>query len=585
MDTEPGSTGNPLADLALSLRDWALGQWEITLLLALFAIFRWWFGKSYEETDSRQGLITFLRHAHAANAYKLLVGWLLDRTDRWCLSPAQYARKPEHRPAWSLSVFDRVLLLALLYPLLALFLQWAVTDRNGFLGAVWLLPAGSEPAWRIGVGAACATALLAAICMARAPARRARLGWLAVAGIAAIALAICTLGAASEGAHFFSENELNWFPQDPTAPIATLDMDPSAMEARVREGVRVLGNLGAAQMTTASAVLIVLSAVSAALMSPTHPGLAAFCGTAIGILTLGLLFGAMTLPDAWEIELAGSFYVSDLLQSLVLILVVMGTTAVLASAHLAGREGGGLRPFGYGGILLFALVAITLGATLLFGLHQLLVLLMLLPFLNAAFDFGSLGLTRWALRRAVRRVGRRTFLYSALDAGAAAVLFLALGCATLVMIHFLVEVFFGTVIRLSGGDAIGAEACASPLVDVNLFHAIRTCPGDYWWLYLTFFSTLLPTIVHLMVAAWAIGPAILGGNARRWLAATLETSEQHFGRRWIALSVLSAWSAFAVAAPVVILFWIGGWVAHDHPDWGLALLGFFEWFYHQLPGA
>ena len=116
----------------------------------------------------------------------------------------------------------------------------------------------------------------------------------------------------------------------------------------------------------------------------------------------------------------------------------------------------------------------------------------------------------------------------------------------------------------------------------NLFAEIRQTPGDYWWLYATFLSTLLPTAVHLVIALFAIGPALLVGGLRNWLAGMMETSEAHFLKRLCSVAILSGWMAVVITGPVVLIAWLLQ-VAHaDLPAWGNALVDVFEGFWRWI---
>ena len=131
------------------LKDWVLEQWEIALFLSLFAFFRWLFGKMAQD-EGQRALTDFLHNAQAANTYKLLLSGVLNRIDRWFLSTEDHKNLPQThwRRAWNVKLYDRVLLLAVIYPLTTLYVQWAMTGQEGRLGSLPLLPAGVEWYWR-----------------------------------------------------------------------------------------------------------------------------------------------------------------------------------------------------------------------------------------------------------------------------------------------------------------------------------------------------------------------------------------------------------------------------------------------------
>jgi hypothetical protein len=126
----------------------------------------------------------------------------------------------------------------------------------------------------------------------------------------------------------------------------------------------------------------------------------------------------------------------------------------------------------------------------------------LLPMLNALADFASCGLTRYWMRRGISG----NLLWAGVrDTAAGAAIFMALGFASIAAIH---------VIRPQDGV---------PLVDLApIFDALRDPDqrASYGWLAAMLFSTLLPTLVHLMLASLAfftLAPAGL----RHWIVQRL----------------------------------------------------------------
>ena len=102
----------------------------------------------------------------------------------------------------------------------------------------------------------------------------------------------------------------------------------------------------------------------------------------------------------------------------------------------------------------------------------------LLPLFNALFDFACAGLTRYLLRMGLDQ--KRAAWRAVLDGLGGIAIFFALGCALIIFITFVIP-----------ADGV-------PLLDLaQLFANLRSAPGDYIWLMITLFSTLLPTLVHL----------------------------------------------------------------------------------------
>ncbi len=157
--------------------------------------------------------------------------------------------------------------------------------------------------------------------------------------------------------------------------------------------------------------------------------------------------------------------------------------------------------------------------------------LALLPLLNAGFDFASAGLTRFLLRRGVQ--GR--LVWNALrDAAAAVLILVLLGFAMVSVIH---------VARPQGGRA---------LIDLAaLFADLRANPGDYYWLYFCFFSTLLPTVLHLGVGLFGFF-TLFSGWVGRPVAAGLMAADEATARFASLAFVLCA--AAAVWTPVFLIW-------------------------------
>ncbi|MEM1385335.1 MAG: hypothetical protein AAGG06_17045 [Pseudomonadota bacterium] len=259
---------------------------------------------------------------------------------------------------------------------------------------------------------------------------------------------------------------------------------------------------------------------------------------------------------------------------------VAGAAAFAGAAAVAGAAAIERRPTAlrYGMLTLGAAALLTLGAR--FGdsgsrTATLLIFLGVLPLVNAVFDFGSIGLTRFALRNGLRRVGWRTLLWSLGDLFAAAVLFLGLGFVAILAIQGLNAVAQGDLLDLS---AFFADLRPP---DPDFIGPLQEAPS-YGWLYATFLSTLIPTALHLMVAVWAVGPALLGVRSRSTLASWLDHGEGHFLKREGGLLILALWTAFAIALPVTLLAWLGHLAFFEHHTVGPWLLNIFEGFHRLL---
>lgn len=178
-------------------------------------------------------------------------------------------------------------------------------------------------------------------------------------------------------------------------------------------------------------------------------------------------------------------------------------------------------------------------AVLFFGLQ---------PLLNGLTDFGSLGLTRWLLREKTLNRGW-SFGWSSLadTLGAAVFLFL------LVALSLAAVVF-------------GVKPGAEPLIDLDaLFAGLRSRPQDYWWLGFMVFSTLLPTLLHFIVALSSI-TLLTPRRLRLRIADGLEAGAAGDWERGRAAKLaLAGLASFALWWPAFVVLYGGYWIwSADH---------------------
>jgi hypothetical protein len=204
-------------------------------------------------------------------------------------------------------------------------------------------------------------------------------------------------------------------------------------------------------------------------------------------------------------------------------------------------------------------LAATFGETSSDFVRTALVFLALLPLVNACFDFVSIGTTRWLVR--VGTVRRRLALVLALgDVVAAAVFFTALGCTLIAAVHGLNQLAHPDLLDLQG-----------------LFDGVRAAPGQYWWLYATIFTTLVPTFLHIAVAG-ASAIAWLPQAWKRPLLRHVEGATEWARHRWIATLALAAIATLAILVPLFLAAGGAMLLYHFHPEIGGGYLRVFEGF-------
>jgi hypothetical protein len=186
----------------------------------------------------------------------------------------------------------------------------------------------------------------------------------------------------------------------------------------------------------------------------------------------------------------------------------------------------------------------------------------LLPLFNALFDFLSAGLTRYLLRLGLEQ--KRAVWRAILDGLGGIAIFFALGCSLITFVTF--------VTPADGG----------PLVDLaQLFANLRTAPGDYIWLMMTLFSTLLPTLVHLSLVLLTLAlhyPACW----RNFVAGLLESGAQSRQASFL--------SGVCICAMITFAFWVPIWIiaaviTHDHGATLNAVVWIFETFAWAIGGV
>ena len=118
-----------------------------------------------------------------------------------------------------------------------------------------------------------------------------------------------------------------------------------------------------------------------------------------------------------------------------------------------------------------------------------LIVIGLVPLVNMPFDWASVGFTRALLRRGCERDAMAPLRLGSIDFAIGLILLLLLAATLIVALH-LVDVVMAPYRQ--GTD----------LIDVpKRLLALYARPGDpgNWWIYLTLFSTLIPSVLNLLV--------------------------------------------------------------------------------------
>jgi hypothetical protein len=307
---------------------------------------------------------------------------------------------------------------------------------------------------------------------------------------------------------------------------------------------------------------------------------------ATGILLLGLIFadgfavpgniavagtvavasvGAGTVAVAFTGPVAGAFAGVGAVAFVAPVLVAATSAGTVAGAEERSSRPMARRLLFCGVLVALLIVAIKMPDDFGAGQRNQAVFFMLtmgvLPLVNAVFDFASVGLTRYLLRLGLEQ--KRAAWPAVLDGLDGIAIFFALGCTLIAFVTFVVP-----------ADGV-------PLVDLTqLFADMRRAPGDYIWLMVTLFSTLIPTLLHLSVAVLTLGLQYPAG-VRNFVADLLERGEQSGQAALLSGICICAMITIALWCPIWIFTFV---VTHDHGAIVNAVLWGFEAFAWAIGG-
>jgi hypothetical protein len=502
-------------------------------------------------------------------AARLYADWLtrfLDAVDRFfgdAGTEGQRAfglKKPA--PLWTAPAFDRCLLLALIYPVAAIFLIWAVSGHVGPAEtALGLKP--NIPIWARDIFAG--SFLFFAFAVWRTFRTIRWTGW---TGFISFLFWSCV---ASAGTVI-----------TPVSGIA-LGTIAGAMAgacagafAIALAGVRA----GAFPLAFAVAVYFVVALASHGTgdrvpVLGTDPVSDVAFGVAVGAFgfIIALVMAAVgDVAIAAAFAIAGVLTVSHALDRLgirsfdsrthhvdFVDFAVVGAVAGLSALSVARRWQAIF-------LLLFVptMILACLGAADLFSSKvggPLLLFLGLLTLLNAPFDWASLGLTRALLRRGLELGGWWPYLLALVDAALAAVIIALLALTMVIGVQA-----FDELAVHGGGKAV------LPLD--TLFDGIATHPEapEYWWVYALLLSSMIPSLINLAISGMAFTRGI-PGLARlllHWIPEGRDVPD--YGRPRAAMGLTAQMFAGVALGVAAQAFLAWGIVFHVIPLFGSDLL-------------
>ena len=400
-------------------------------------------------------------------------------------------------PLWTGAALDRCVLLALVYPLLAVIIIWAISGHVGPAERALGLESGA-PGWRRGV----------------------------TVGAVGLAVLLLTLGrsASLKLAYLYGA-------------VGVVAVVAVAAVASVGAGVGVFALALATAMAGAGAVAVVY----------------VFVGVVVVALNVALaLAGSLAVGVA--VAVAGALRLSGAL--------VLSLKRGLETRH----QGAFVSALG------FAMVAVIVAAT--FWLSRLetwdfagpiLLFVGLLPWLNAPFDWASIGLTRALLRRGVELRGWWPYGLGFIDAALALVILVLLAGCMVIGVQT-----FDLAATLGGGP---------PVLPLSpLFDGIAAHPGDpvNWWVYALLLSTLIPSVMNLLIGATSLTRGVPGLSALLLRSMPAARAVPTFDRAWIAAVLTAQW---AVGATLMLASFalLGGLASLLVPEVGTWFLDYARW--------
>lgn len=192
----------------------------------------------------------------------------------------------------------------------------------------------------------------------------------------------------------------------------------------------------------------------------------------------------------------------------------------------------------------------------------------LLTLINAPFDWLALGLTRLLLRWGIQKGGQWPYVFALGDAILASALIALLAVAMVFATDW-----FNYLAELGGGEK------ARVLPPMQFYLAVlRAGPQapEYWWLYATLFSTMIPSVINLFIAGFSFlrGLPML----RLWLLSVMRENEALPATDRIgAAAILTLQNAVAVIVAVAVqAFLTWSVIYHIMPRLGLGILDLAE---------
>ncbi|MEM9043930.1 MAG: hypothetical protein AAGC81_04490 [Pseudomonadota bacterium] len=521
-----------------------VGVFGIVGFLLSSKMCREWLEETFEEEEYR-------------TLYSKIVGQVLDRIDRWLQpsppdaeSEADRIRIGQHPFAWTM--LERVLVLAAVYPVALAIAQWTA-GGSGTVGDIQVLPDPATWSDRL-------LTLLGLVLFFAARKRQASLiGSLlqiialtiafVVSGLLVLAGALAGLVASlsmtyygrwrdnyASAAYHYNYGRPSWW-----SFYLAMFLFFAAIASLI--WLSIAGSFFQA--------LVLVFAFSVGF---------GFAGAGAGLIILRgnlaillIVIGACIFADPWSGIVAA----------------VIALSLYILFAYLLPRRSHG------GSLVVSMLIAVSIiVGTLSFGdfssdRASAIFFLGVLPLVNTFFDYLSLGLTRFLLRKGVDN-NQYALLCGLADLFAATFIFLLLGASMIAVVH--------------GLNMISAI----PHLDLDQLFVDMSAEGgwrDYFWLYAVIFSTMLPTFIHLSIASLS-AITLIPLRPRVWVAKMMKrVPEKDPGAILFTQILLTIMAVWTLGVPLLIIggtFWL---LVLFHADMGRFYLDLFACWAAEIGAA
>jgi hypothetical protein len=218
-------------------------------------------------------------------------------------------------------------------------------------------------------------------------------------------------------------------------------------------------------------------------------------------------------------------------------------------------------------LYLFSTIIVCLGTATLLShfetwvfIGPVLLFLGLLTFINAPFDWLSLGLTRALLRRGLELGGWWPYFFALADALAAAAIAVLLAITMVIAVQA-----FDRLAELGGG----LDKRVLPLAPLLDGIAANPWAPEYWWAYALLLSVMIPSLISLMIGGASLFRGLPGLPALLLRVIPADKAPMPaFDRAWLAVVLtcqvfagaflgIAAQTVLAIGAIFYVLPWLG----------------------------